>query len=123
MADLLSMPLDLHLMVKEYLTSKADLKSLCLTSKQTSALATPRLYKDMVVRPEMLLLAEGERSEIHRLFTINGENMKHVRRLEVLTPRNLLDASELCRLLQVIPDNQLECFGHVIFNAAVGSRH
>ncbi|KAH3941690.1 hypothetical protein HBH53_200080 [Parastagonospora nodorum] len=45
-----TLPVDIHLMISEYITTCEDLKTLCLTSKEHNASAIPKLYKRIHIR-------------------------------------------------------------------------
>jgi hypothetical protein len=108
-ADILSLPPELQTEIVDYLTSKADLKSLCLTCKTLGAIATPLLYRNMVISTVDALRPD-------KGVVLNPENMKHVRRLELIQnwPSSWVIAP-LSDLLQAIPSHQLEYFGYLIF--------
>ncbi|KAK5136360.1 hypothetical protein LTR08_003486 [Meristemomyces frigidus] len=104
----LRLPVELQKEVVEYITSKADLKSLCLTCKEVQFVATPQLYQTMVLHT----------GQIHSRLTeaLHGDNagLRHVRTLLVREDGQAYDhkthGAALCHLIHALPKHSLTLF-------------
>ena len=77
----LSLSVELQLMVVSYVTRPTDLKALCITSKQLSALATPVLFSTVDLRPYGRTV-EQVLARISSLVSNKEGNLSHIRVLK-----------------------------------------
>lgn len=76
---MLDLPVDIQLLVSEYITSKEDLKALCLTCKSLRTLAIPLLYHAVHLRT-------WERDDINRFVrSVAAGAGLHLRHTRILT--------------------------------------
>lgn len=74
----LSLSVELQHMVVSHITRPTDLKALCLTSKQMSALATPVLFNTVDLRPHYRTV-EQVLARINSLLSNEQEKLRHIR--------------------------------------------
>ncbi|KAK4541738.1 hypothetical protein LTR36_007447 [Oleoguttula mirabilis] len=108
---MLRLPTELQINIVDYLTSKADLRSLCSACKELSSIASPRLYHTVV-------LSTVELSKAIPLGLSRGNaGLKYIRVLKIrlaasriMEGRHAANLKRAYRLLLAIPKHTLNVF-------------
>ena len=105
-ATLLGLPVELQNMVLEYISTIADKKNVCASSKALQALMTPLLYRRM----ELGALQLDSIFSRTLAAAATHPGLPHVRTLSIQSLWNTVQLNILCRLIFALPKNALTRF-------------
>ncbi|KAK5136354.1 hypothetical protein LTR08_003480 [Meristemomyces frigidus] len=108
--SLMGLPVELQALIVEHLSSKKDLKAVCLTCKELKAVAVPVLYHTVVFVINGNVTIDDD---VNLFLAANHDELRYVRTLVIDDTEQEYDSgdgSALCRLLEVLPADCLETF-------------